>query len=129
MELLERIDLLKSDKIKQDFIACLIEMSDILVGLDTDKQFEIISKTLELSYRSIITQHQRNKVPSDIIKLSLKQGRYKPIDFIKKWRDGDIKVNGETIDWDANETELDCPYEFTSRCTMGRCDCKPKINR
>jgi hypothetical protein len=22
--------------------------------------------------------------------------------------------------------ELDCPYEFTSRCTMGRCDCKPK---
>jgi hypothetical protein len=22
--------------------------------------------------------------------------------------------------------ELDCPYDFTSRCTMGRCDCKPK---
>ena len=22
--------------------------------------------------------------------------------------------------------ELDCPFEFTSRCTMGRCDCKPK---
>ena len=21
---------------------------------------------------------------------------------------------------------LDCPYDFTSRCTMGRCDCKPK---
>ena len=27
-----------------------------------------------------------------------------------------------------NENELDCPYEFTSRCTMGRCDCKPKLN-
>jgi hypothetical protein len=22
--------------------------------------------------------------------------------------------------------KLDCPYDFTSRCTMGRCDCKPK---
>jgi hypothetical protein len=21
---------------------------------------------------------------------------------------------------------LDCPYDFTSRCTMGNCDCKPK---
>ena len=25
-----------------------------------------------------------------------------------------------------NENKLDCPYDFTSRCTMGRCDCKPK---
>ena len=24
---------------------------------------------------------------------------------------------------------LDCPYDFTSRCTMGRCDCKPKEER
>ena len=23
-------------------------------------------------------------------------------------------------------SELDCPFDFTSRCTMGRCDCKPK---
>jgi hypothetical protein len=22
--------------------------------------------------------------------------------------------------------KLDCPYDFTSRCTMGSCDCKPK---
>ena len=22
--------------------------------------------------------------------------------------------------------ELDCPFDFTSRCTMGRCDCKSK---
>jgi Icc-related predicted phosphoesterase len=21
---------------------------------------------------------------------------------------------------------LDCPFDFTSRCTMGNCDCKPK---
>tara|TARA_R110000787_G_scaffold252703_1_gene358155 strand:+ start:213 stop:461 length:249 start_codon:yes stop_codon:yes gene_type:complete len=28
----------------------------------------------------------------------------------------------------CDDNELDCPYEFTSRCTMGRCDCKPKEN-
>ena len=28
----------------------------------------------------------------------------------------------------CDDNELDCPYEFTSRCTMGRCDCKPKAN-
>jgi hypothetical protein len=22
--------------------------------------------------------------------------------------------------------ELDCPYDFRSRCTLGRCDCEPK---
>ena len=26
------------------------------------------------------------------------------------------------------ESILDCPYDFTSRCTLGRCDCKPKAN-
>lgn len=26
-----------------------------------------------------------------------------------------------------NNELLDCPYDFTSRCTMGRCDCKPKL--
>lgn len=30
------------------------------------------------------------------------------------------------IPTDEAEPELDCPYDFTSRCTMGRCDCKPK---
>ena len=24
------------------------------------------------------------------------------------------------------QVRLDCPYDFTSRCTMGECDCKPK---
>jgi len=29
---------------------------------------------------------------------------------------------------DKNKQQtLDCPYNFTSRCTMGRCDCKPII--
>ena len=24
------------------------------------------------------------------------------------------------------EENLDCPFDFTSRCTLGRCDCKSK---
>ncbi len=28
----------------------------------------------------------------------------------------------------CDKDELDCPYDFTSRCTMGRCYCKPKAN-
>jgi len=28
----------------------------------------------------------------------------------------------------CDKKELDCPYDFTSRCTMGRCYCKPKAN-
>ena len=27
-----------------------------------------------------------------------------------------------------DENKIDCPYDFTSRCTMGRCDCKQKAN-
>jgi hypothetical protein len=26
----------------------------------------------------------------------------------------------------SKQEELDCPFDFTSRCTMGRCDCKTK---
>lgn len=35
-------------------------------------------------------------------------------------------VSGRSEQLVCDENELDCPYEFTSRCTMGRCDCKPK---
>ena len=28
----------------------------------------------------------------------------------------------------CDDNELDCPFDFTSRCTMGRCGCKPKAN-
>lgn len=27
------------------------------------------------------------------------------------------------------EYELDCPYQFTSRCTVGRCDCPTKVKQ
>lgn len=38
----------------------------------------------------------------------------------------DVVGRSEQLVCDNNE--LDCPYDFTSRCTMGRCDCKPKAN-
>lgn len=31
-----------------------------------------------------------------------------------------LKIQGEP------KQKLDCPFDFTSRCTIGRCDCKPK---
>ncbi len=36
------------------------------------------------------------------------------------------EVSGQSEQLVCDENKLDCPYEFTSRCTMGRCDCKPK---
>ena len=38
----------------------------------------------------------------------------------------DVVGRSEQLVCDSNK--LDCPYDFTSRCTMGRCDCKPKAN-
>ena len=37
-------------------------------------------------------------------------------------------VVGQSEQLVCDKNELDCPYDFTSRCTMGRCDCKPKAN-
>ena len=28
----------------------------------------------------------------------------------------------------CDDNELDCSFDFTSRCTMGRCNCKPKAS-
>jgi hypothetical protein len=37
------------------------------------------------------------------------------------------KANGYNVyAKETKQEELDCPFEFTSRCTMGRCDCKRK---
>tara|TARA_B110000211_G_scaffold65078_1_gene74915 strand:- start:319 stop:567 length:249 start_codon:yes stop_codon:yes gene_type:complete len=46
---------------------------------------------------------------------------YKAINYTRS-----CKSDSEQLVCDDNE--LDCPYEFTSRCTMGRCGCKPKAN-
>jgi len=31
----------------------------------------------------------------------------------------------QSEDKPCDPNKLDCPYDFTSRCTMGSCDCKP----
>jgi len=43
-----------------------------------------------------------------------------------EWADGDkaYYINDQFL----TKEELDCPYDFTSRCTMGRCDCEIKAN-
>jgi hypothetical protein len=37
-------------------------------------------------------------------------------------------VVGQSKQLVCDKEELDCPYDFTSRCTMGRCDCEIKAN-
>ena len=46
-------------------------------------------------------------------------------DLIKKDRAEQLTLTEQLV---CDDNELDCPYEFTSRCTMGRCGCKPKAN-
>jgi hypothetical protein len=48
-----------------------------------------------------------------------------------KWHNEDesvlsVNVYGLIIPKEEPKQDLDCPFDFTSRCTMGRCDCKPK---
>ncbi len=68
----------------------------------------------------------------------------KKAEFIKKFSkieytfEDEFKAefNSPELIWEAlkkqltltDDNELDCPYEFTSRCTMGRCGCKPKAS-
>jgi len=47
----------------------------------------------------------------------------KLITAIEEWHESEVKKL-----YRIEDGELDCPYNFTSRCTMGRCDCKPKAN-
>lgn len=37
-----------------------------------------------------------------------------------------VEINNLQQETFESAAELDCPFEFTSRCTIGRCDCKPK---
>ena len=62
------------------------------------------------------------QLPTDCI-IQLMMGHAKSEQLILS---GVVKSDSEQLVCDDNE--LDCPYEFTSRCTMGRCGCKPKAN-
>jgi len=53
-------------------------------------------------------------------------GKWLENKVVKKCSIPDVIYRREMLVCDKNE--LDCPYDFTSRCTMGRCDCKPKAN-
>lgn len=39
-----------------------------------------------------------------------------------------VEINNLQQETLEDAAELDCPFKFTSRCTIGRCDCKPKAH-
>lgn len=90
MTLIERIQLLKED-LQSDFFACLIEMQEVLKGLDTEKQFDILAVTVQIGYKSIITHHNKNKIPKEVVKQALNQGRHEPKEFLKLWQKGELE--------------------------------------
>ena len=90
MTLIERIQLLKED-LQSDFFACLIEMEEVLKGLDTEKQFNILAATVQIGYKSIITHHNKNKIPKEVVKQALNQARHEPKEFLKLWQKGELE--------------------------------------
>jgi hypothetical protein len=47
------------------------------------------------------------------------------------WKEGNPSTHYSyqlIIPQEEPKQRLDCPYDFTSRCTMGNCDCKPKLD-
>jgi hypothetical protein len=83
------------------------------------------------------TMTKEQKIDKIVKDLPIKEMRNKMTDaewhgwFLECWNEAInfthcCKSDSEQLVCDDNE--LDCPYEFTSRCTMGRCDCKPKAN-
>ena len=85
MTIIERIQLLRED-LQSDFFACLVEMQEVLKDLDTQKQFDILAVTVQIGYKSIITHHNKNKIPKEVVKQALNQGRHEPKEFIKLWQ-------------------------------------------
>ena len=90
MDLLERINLLESDSIRNDFLACYLEMSDELEELSPDQQFNILAKVVEISYKSVITSHEKANIPKEVLKQAFNQGRYSKKEFIKRWQNGEL---------------------------------------
>lgn len=87
------ISQIKSESIKIDLVVTYIEMMDLIETLDSKTQFDIISRVVEIAYKSTIESHKKSsQVPKEIYKLSLKQGNMSPIDFVKSWIKGDLEV-------------------------------------
>lgn len=101
MSIIEMIQSLEKDSVKQDFIVCYIEMYEVIHDLPTMKQFEIVSKTLAISYKSITESYKsitdKTKIPKKVMRLAITQTKYAPKEFIKMWKDGSIKLAGCAI--------------------------------
>ena len=91
MKVVEMIKQLKSESIKQDFMSCYLELYDTIKGLDSQLQFNIIEKTVEIAYKAVIETHNKYKFPKEVMNAALSQGNLEPIDFLKKYRDGTLE--------------------------------------
>ena len=77
-----------------------------------------------------IKQEFREEKNMDVYAMNVNDGSFSNV--YVKWLEAKInythscKSDSEQLVCDDNE--LDCPFDFTSRCTMGKCGCKPKAN-
>ena len=83
-------------------------------------EIELITKALKDAYKFVKEQEQTKETGELLINL------FKAEILVKNCSIPAVVGQSEQLVCDKNE--LDCPYDFTSRCTMGRCDCKPKAN-
>jgi len=118
-------------------------------GWDSDFIKSFLSMTAQLRHHELDKFFDDYLIPNPIEKdTDFKSGSLYPTDdeILKMVEDftKDLNVSNATkratefgyqegiykmIDiWKRSNNELDCPYDFTSRCTIDRCDCKPKTN-
>ena len=81
-------------------------------------QDEIISK---VKFKLLEKYTAINLLPSELIINDCIDKTLEVINYTHS-----CKSDSEQLVCDDNE--LDCPFDFTSRCTMGKCGCKPKAN-
>ena len=71
----------------------------------------------------MIKDQYREETNKDVYSDS-SQGSYED-DYVR-WLETKLQLLQPDVIKSVCSNKLDCPFDFTSRCTMGRCDCKPK---
>ena len=84
------------------------------------KSYERIAKKTPLKTRLEVLEDMAKIDKMEIERLK------KELEKVKNLGLANVVGQSELLVCDKNK--LDCPYDFTSRCTMGRCDCKPRVN-
>ena len=101
---------------------CLKSTYKIIIPKEEPKQYT--SKELEgfEDFKSLIRQKQEEPKPHSFCETPDEKCTMNYCD-----ENGCQNRKRELVEPQENPKQrLDCPYDFTSRCTMGNCDCKPK---